>query len=94
VPDDSQQGGDDNGLSQAVTSLPPEVQMLGYRLMWGLAGLISLGGAAVSWFMREDEDLSEAGPGADRFPGGVGRRVPSPQRTPVGVSAVVPHTRR
>jgi EmrB/QacA subfamily drug resistance transporter len=66
VPDDSQPGGNDNGLSQAVTSLPPEVQMLGYRLMWGLAGLISLGGAAVSWFMREDEDLTEAGPSAAR----------------------------
>ena len=62
VPDDSQQGGTDTGLSQAVTSLPAEVQMLGYRLMWGLAGLISLGGAAISWFMREDEDISDADP--------------------------------
>jgi EmrB/QacA subfamily drug resistance transporter len=75
VPDDSQPGGNDNGLSQAVTSLPPEVQMLGYRLMWGLAGLISLGGAAVSWFMREDEDLTEAGPSAARDHA----RVPAPR---------------
>ena len=62
VPDDSADSGGDTGLSQAVTSLPAEVQMLGYRLMWGLAGLISLGGAAISWFMRADEDLTDVGP--------------------------------
>jgi EmrB/QacA subfamily drug resistance transporter len=56
VPDDSQTDAQDSGLSQAVTSLPAEVQMLGYRLMWALAGLISLGGAALSWFGREGEE--------------------------------------
>jgi len=56
------------------------MQMLGYRLMWGLAGLISLGGAAISWFGREDEDdvvasapravlaVDEARPGARERP--------------------------
>jgi hypothetical protein len=56
VPDDSATDSADSGLSQAVTSLPAEVQMLGYRLMWALAGLISLGGAALSWFGREGEE--------------------------------------
>ena len=56
VPDDSEADSKEGGLSQAVTSLPADVQMLGYRLMWGLAGLISLGGAALSWFGREGED--------------------------------------
>jgi len=56
VADDSAGDAKDSGLSQAVTSLPADVQMLGYRLMWGLAGLISLGGAAISWFGRESEE--------------------------------------
>jgi EmrB/QacA subfamily drug resistance transporter len=56
VPDDSASDSGNSGLSQAVTSLPADVQMLGYRLMWGLAGLISLGGAALSWFGREGEE--------------------------------------
>ena len=56
VPDDSETDSQDSGLSQAVTSLPAEVQMLGYRLMWALAGLISFGGAALSWFGREGEE--------------------------------------
>ncbi len=56
VPDDSASDAKDSGLSQAVTSLPADVQMLGYRLMWGLAGLISLGGAVISWFGREGEE--------------------------------------
>jgi EmrB/QacA subfamily drug resistance transporter len=56
VPDDSATDSQGSGLSQAVTSLPAEVQMLGYRLMWALAGLISLGGAVLSWFGREGEE--------------------------------------
>jgi EmrB/QacA subfamily drug resistance transporter len=60
VPDDSES---DSGsdLSPAVTSLPAEVQFNGYKLMWGLAGMIALGGAALSWYGRqkEDEDLSD-----------------------------------
>jgi MFS family permease len=63
-------GGDDEGddveagLSQAVTSLPAEVQMNGYRWMWALAGVIALAGAGMSWFLREgeEEDLVRAGP--------------------------------
>jgi hypothetical protein len=45
----------EHGLSQAVTMLPAEVQMNGYRLMWGLAGVIALAGAGISWFMRDEE---------------------------------------
>ena len=56
MPDDSATDSQGSGLSQAVTSLPAEVQMLGYRLMWALAGLISLGGAVLSWFGREGEE--------------------------------------
>jgi EmrB/QacA subfamily drug resistance transporter len=64
VPDDSASDSRDTGLSPAVTSLPADVQMLGYRVMWGLAGLISLGGAALSWFGREREDeLVPSAPG-------------------------------
>jgi EmrB/QacA subfamily drug resistance transporter len=61
VPDETQSdpGG---GLSQAVTSLPADVQMLGYRLVWGLAGVIALGGAALSWFGREEEESEEPAP--------------------------------
>jgi MFS family permease len=63
VPDDSDSHANDSGLSQAVTSLPASVQMLGYRLMWGLAGVIALGGAALSWFGRDDEsEESETAP--------------------------------
>ncbi len=60
VAEDSASDSQDTGLSQAVTSLPADVQMLGYRLMWALAGLISLGGAALSWFGREDEEEVQA----------------------------------
>ncbi len=60
VPDDSQSSAGGGGLAQAVTSLPAAVQMLGYRLMWGLAGVISLVGAAISWFARESEEDESA----------------------------------
>lgn len=62
VPDDGDSQGGDEGLSQAVTSLPADVQMLGYRLMWGLAGVIALGGAALSWYGRDEEEAEEAAP--------------------------------
>jgi hypothetical protein len=61
VADDESGGDREAGLSQAVTSLPADVQMLGYRLMWGLAGIIALGGAGISWYLRED-DLPERAP--------------------------------
>jgi EmrB/QacA subfamily drug resistance transporter len=57
VPDDSDGGGGGDALSPAVTSLPADVQMLGFRLMWGLAGLIALGGAALSWFGRDEDEF-------------------------------------
>jgi hypothetical protein len=63
VPDDSSSDSTDSGLPPAVTLLPAEVQMLGYRLMWALAGVIALGGAAISWFLRDDEsEESEIAP--------------------------------
>jgi EmrB/QacA subfamily drug resistance transporter len=94
VVDDSQAGSAGGGLSQAVTSLPADVQMLGYRLMWGLAGLIALGGAAISWFMREDEDLEsplplgEAARSASEG-GASARKPPSPQPSPPGRGSLV-----
>jgi EmrB/QacA subfamily drug resistance transporter len=58
VPDDSSDSSSSD-LSPAVTSLPAEVQFNGYKLMWGLAGLLALGGAALSWFGREDDEAAE-----------------------------------
>jgi MFS family permease len=62
VPDDSAGDSGDSGLSQAVTSLPADTQMLGYRLMWGLAGVIALGGAVLSWKGRDEEESTEPAP--------------------------------
>jgi hypothetical protein len=50
------------------------VQMLGYRLMWGLAGVIALGGAGLSWFGREEEDEDESRPLPAASTGPVERR--------------------
>src|SRR5579859_7486924 len=75
VPDDSSDSSDASGLSQAVTSLPPEVQFNGYKLMWGLAGLIALGGAAVSWFGREEEEDAQARPDQDPPRSGYASRI-------------------
>jgi EmrB/QacA subfamily drug resistance transporter len=58
VPDDSSDSSGGSDLSSAVTSLPAEVQFNGYKVMWGVAGLLALGGAALSWFGREDEEES------------------------------------
>jgi hypothetical protein len=33
--------------------------MNGYRLMWLLAGIVALGGAALSWFGRDEEEAGE-----------------------------------
>lgn len=54
VPDDSADAVGSR-LTPAVTSLPARVQMLGYRLMWGLAGVIALAGAALSWYGRDED---------------------------------------
>ena len=61
VPDDTDQADVGNALPATVTQLPAEAQMTGYRLMWGLAGLVAFGGAALSWFLRDEE----AEPGKD-----------------------------
>jgi EmrB/QacA subfamily drug resistance transporter len=60
VPDDTEDT-PDSGLNPAVTSLPAAVQMLGYRLMWGLAGVIALAGSALSWYARDEEEVSDTG---------------------------------
>ena len=75
VPDDSAGDSNDNGLSQAVTSLPADVQMLGYRLMWGLAGVIALGGSALSWYGRDEEESAEPAPATNAVVPGT-RRIP------------------
>jgi MFS family permease len=68
VPDDSDSDAVGSELSAAITSLAPEVQMIGYRVMWALAGFVALGGAAISWFLRdpgaeaESEDRLAAAP--------------------------------
>jgi EmrB/QacA subfamily drug resistance transporter len=59
VPDDSDSGGGGSELSAAITSLAPDVQMIGYRVMWALAGFVALGGAAISWFLRDPEAEAE-----------------------------------
>jgi hypothetical protein len=62
VAEDSQARGGRGGLSAAVTSLPANVQMIGYRLMWALAGVISIGAAAISYFLRDPESEEEVQP--------------------------------
>jgi EmrB/QacA subfamily drug resistance transporter len=66
VPDDSSDSSSSSDLSPAVTSLPADVQFNGYKIMWGLAGLLALGGAAISWFGREDEEET-TGPATPRL---------------------------
>jgi EmrB/QacA subfamily drug resistance transporter len=76
VPDDSEQNNTAE-LSAAVTSLPADVQMQGYRIMWGVAGVMALGAALVSWFGREvDEYEVSPGPAAATTPSVQERRVP------------------
>ena len=72
VPDDSADSSHSSGLSPAVTSLPAEVQFNGYKLMWALAGLLALGGAALSWFGREEEESEEPAALPAAVPGAVG----------------------
>jgi hypothetical protein len=75
VPDDSSDSSDNSDLSPAVTSLPAEVQFNGYKLMWAIAGLLALGGAALSWFGREQDEADEReaapAPAAAKPPRGV-----------------------
>ncbi|MBV9600145.1 MAG: MFS transporter [Chloroflexi bacterium] len=56
VPDDSSDTGNSGDLSPAVTSLPAGVQLDGYRLMWGLAGILALAGAGLSFFGRDEAE--------------------------------------
>jgi MFS family permease len=64
VPDDESEVHGKGELSAAITSLPAEVQMIGYRIMWALAGLVSLGAAAISWYLRDPETEAEDAPAA------------------------------
>ena len=79
VPDDSDTAGTGGELSTAITTLPAEVQMNGYRFMWALAGLVSLGAAVISYYMRD----TEAEPEAEAAPASAG---PPPVRTPAGAA--------
>src|SRR5262249_44901511 len=55
VPDDSDRGGAGGELSAAITSLPADVQMIGYRVMWALAGVVAFAAAGISYYMRDTE---------------------------------------
>jgi EmrB/QacA subfamily drug resistance transporter len=96
VADDEAGGEREAGLSQAVTSLPAEVQMLGYRLMWALAGIIALGGAAISWYLREDdapERTPAPAPAARPAVATNGQRMPAVRPVNGTRSAYQPRTR-
>jgi EmrB/QacA subfamily drug resistance transporter len=69
---DAGESQDISELNPAITSLPPDVQMLGYRIMWGVAGLMALGAAGFSWFGRNVDEYEFAGP--------VPASAPAPQR--------------
>ena len=76
VPDTSESQ-NKSDLNPAVTSLPPDVQMIGYRVMWGVAGVMALGAAVFSWFGREvDEYEHSPGPAPAAAPTAARRRVP------------------
>jgi EmrB/QacA subfamily drug resistance transporter len=77
VADDSDVGAKKGELSAAITSLPAGVQMIGYRIMWGLAGVVALGGAAISWFLRDPEAEAEFEPRPTRATPGPPARVPA-----------------
>jgi hypothetical protein len=87
VPDDSDSGGGNDGLSQAVTSLPADVQMSGYRLMWGLAGVIALSGAVMSWYGRDEEESDEPAPAQAPPVRAAAPPPPPPRREPVGAGS-------
>lgn len=74
VPDTSESQ-DKSELNPAVTSLPPDVQMIGYRIMWGVAGLMALGAAALSWFGRDVDEYEDA-PVPAKAPVAGQRRIP------------------
>jgi hypothetical protein len=83
VPDESEGAHGGGELSAAITSLPGDVQMIGYRVMWALAGFISLGAAAISYYLRDTEDEAETET-RTAAPAAAG----PPPRRPVPVGAV------
>jgi MFS family permease len=68
-------------LSAAITALPADLQMNGYRFMWALAGAVSIGAAAISWYLRDPEAELEFqprdAPAAASGPPRVPTRVPA-----------------
>jgi EmrB/QacA subfamily drug resistance transporter len=62
VPDDGDAGHKGGELSAAIISLPADVQMIGYRIMWALAGVVAFGAAGISYFMRDPETEAESAP--------------------------------
>jgi hypothetical protein len=60
--DEAEEGDQPGDLPQAVTLLPADVQMIGYRVMWALAGVVALAASVISWFLRAPETEPAAGP--------------------------------
>jgi EmrB/QacA subfamily drug resistance transporter len=82
VEDEGATGHQKGELSAAITSLPADVQMSGYRFMWGLAGIVSLIGAAISYFLRAPETEGEAEPRPVQAPAPARPTPARPQRVP------------
>lgn len=87
VGDHADAGESEHGLSKAVTALPGDVQMIGYRLMWGLAGVIALIGAGISWFLRNEAADDSAMQRAGAAPV---RQVPAAAAQPVPATSFRP----
>ena len=83
VPDESETGAGGGELSAAVTALPADVQMIGYRVMWALAGIVALSASAISYFLRDPEGETEA----EAHPAPAPATGAPPRRQPAGAPA-------
>jgi EmrB/QacA subfamily drug resistance transporter len=68
VPDEGDARRRGGELSAAITALPADVQMTGYRIMWALAGVVAFGAAAISYFLRDPETDAEPSPAPTATP--------------------------
>jgi MFS family permease len=68
VPDEGDARRRGGELSAAITALPADVQMIGYRIMWALAGVVAFGAAAISYFLRDPETDAEPSPAPTATP--------------------------
>jgi hypothetical protein len=62
VPDEGEAEHGGGELSAAITSLPADVQMIGYRIMWALAGVVAFVAAGISYFLRDPETEAQSAP--------------------------------